>query len=47
MGHSKPSTTETIYMHLFADDYADEMAALGALAAMPRPKDSNVIRLRG
>lgn len=31
MGHAKPSTTESIYMHLFADDYSDEMGALGAL----------------
>jgi integrase len=30
MGHSKPSTTEGIYMHLLTDDHADEMAALGA-----------------
>ncbi|RAU93500.1 site-specific integrase [Mycobacterium colombiense] len=45
MGHSKPSTTETIYMHLFADDYADEMAALGGLAR-PHLGATNVVRLR-
>lgn len=46
MGHAKPSTTESIYMHLFADDHADTMAALGAMAARER-QASNVIRLRG
>ena len=30
MGHSKPTTTLSIYVHLFEDDHADAMAALGA-----------------
>ncbi len=32
MGHAKPSTTETVYAHLIADDHSDAMDALGALA---------------
>lgn len=31
MGHSKPSTTETIYAHLLSDDHDDAMSALGAM----------------
>jgi integrase len=46
MGHAKPSTTESIYMHLFADDHADEMGALGVMAS-PKPSAGNVIPLRG
>lgn len=45
IGHSKPSTTETIYMHLFADDHADEIAALGGLASPDRGA-TYVVRLR-
>ena len=33
------------YMHLFADDHADEMGALGAMAS-PKPSAGNVIPLR-
>lgn len=36
MGHSKTSTTETIYTHLLTDDHSEAMAALGAMAA-PKP----------
>ena len=32
MGHAKPSTTETVYAHLLADDHADAMAGLGAMS---------------
>ena len=32
MGHAKPSTTETVYAHLIADDHSDAMAALGAMS---------------
>ncbi len=46
MGHSKITTTLTIYSHLFGDDHADAMAALGAMAT-PKAKAVNVIRLRG
>lgn len=35
MGHAKPSTTETVYAHLLADDHSDAMAALGAMEAEP------------
>ncbi len=44
MGHSKPSTTETVYAHLLADDHSDAMAAL---EAMSRPVDApNVVPMR-
>lgn len=47
MGHAKPSTTESIYMHLFADDYADEMGALGAMTpARPAATANNVVPFR-
>ena len=42
MGHSKPSTTETVYAHLLADDHADAMSALGAMAAGPKRRSSAV-----
>ncbi|ALI24478.1 Integrase [Mycolicibacterium fortuitum] len=46
MGHAKPSTTESIYMHLFAEDHADEMDALGAMApAKPAAAANNVVPL--
>jgi len=44
MGHSKPTTTLGIYAHLFEDDHADAMAALGAMDRS-RP-DKNVLPLR-
>jgi integrase len=46
MGHNKVTTTLGIYAHLFADDHSDAMAALGAMAAQPKAKASNVIQLR-
>lgn len=46
MGHSKPSTTETVYAHLLADDHADAMAALGAMEAAPNC-GQNVVPLWG
>jgi hypothetical protein len=46
MGQAKPTTTLRIYAHLFEDNDADAMAALGALAD-PKPHAGNVIRLRG
>ncbi|MGW4479402.1 site-specific integrase [Rhodococcus triatomae] len=46
MGHSKVTTTLSVYAHLFEDDHADAMAALGAMDSTPA-RASNVIRLRG
>lgn len=46
MGHSKPSTTETIYARLLADDHADAMAALGSMGTEP-DYGPNVVKLRG
>jgi len=46
MGHAKPPTTLSVYAHLFADDHADAMAALGAMGS-PKPSAANVIRLSG
>lgn len=42
MGHSKVTTTLGIYTHLFEDDHAAAMAALGAMGT---PVADNVIRL--
>jgi hypothetical protein len=33
MGHTKPTTTLGIYAHLFEDNHADAMAALGAMGS--------------
>jgi len=44
MGHAKP-TTPGIYAHLFEDNHADAMAALGAMTA-PKPKAGNVVAMR-
>lgn len=46
MGHSRPSTTETVYTRLLADDHADAMAALGSMGAEP-DYGPNVVKLRG
>lgn len=35
MGHAKPSTTETVYAHLLADDHSEAMAALAAMETGP------------
>jgi hypothetical protein len=43
MGHAKPTTTLTVYAHLFDDDHADAMNALGAMGT---PVADNVIRLK-
>ena len=45
-GHSKVTTTLGIYVHLFADDHAAAMAALGAMEAGTLQGD-NVIPLHG
>ena len=45
-GHSKPSTTETVYAHLLADDHTDAMAALGAMEAEPN-YGPNVVQFKG
>jgi hypothetical protein len=45
MGHAKVTSTLTVYTHLFADDHADAMAALGAMEN--GISKSNVIPLRG
>jgi integrase len=47
MGHSKPTTTLGIYAHLFEDDHAGSMAALGALATARQPSYGKVIPLHG
>ena len=48
MGHANVRTTLDVYVHLFPDDDATEdMAALGALAAGPKPAYGNVIPLHG
>lgn len=48
MGHSKPSTTESVYAHLLEDDHSDAMSALDAMAtAASDAHAGNVIRLRG
>lgn len=44
MGHAKVTTTLTVYAHLFEDDHADAMDALGA---MSKQHASNVIQLHG
>ena len=36
MGHAKVTTTLGIDAHLFEDDHADAMAALGAMATSPK-----------
>jgi integrase len=46
MGHAKPSTTETVYAHLLADDHGDAMAALAAMEAGPN-YGPNVVPLWG
>jgi integrase len=38
MGHAKPTTTLGIYAHLFEDNHAEAMAALGAMATLRRPR---------
>lgn len=46
MGHSKVTTTLSVYAHLFeTDDHAEAMAALGAMGT-PRSTPSNVVPLR-
>jgi integrase len=44
MGHAKVTTTLTVYAHLFEDDHADAMDALGA---MSKQYGSNVVQLHG
>jgi hypothetical protein len=44
--HAKPTTTLTVYTHLFADDHSDAMAALGAMATPNAEAGGNVVRLR-
>ncbi len=45
MGHSKVTTTMTVYAHLFEDDHSDAMTALGSMAT-PRPTAENVVPIR-
>ncbi|MGB7871796.1 MAG: tyrosine-type recombinase/integrase [Mycobacterium sp.] len=49
MGHANVRTTLDVYVHLFPDDDASEdMAALGAMAAGPKPRyGGNVVPLHG
>jgi len=44
-GHSKATTTMTVYAHLFEDDHSDAMAALGAMGT-PRQTAENVVPIR-
>lgn len=44
MGHSKVTTTLTVYAHLFEDDHADAMTALGAMGQ--QTVAANVIPMR-
>ncbi|WP_234801137.1 tyrosine-type recombinase/integrase [Mycobacteroides abscessus] len=46
MGHTKVTTTLGAYAHLYADDFADAMAALGAMESGPT-YGGNVVRLWG
>jgi integrase len=46
MGHAKPTTTLSIYAHLFEANHVDAMAALGAMD-QPKTKAGNVIPLHG
>jgi hypothetical protein len=46
MGHAKVTTTLGVYAHLYADDHADAMAALGAMEAVPQHAE-NVVPLWG
>lgn len=47
MGHAKVTTTLGVYAHLFnTDDFADAMAALGAMEAGPTYGE-NVVPLWG
>ncbi|MGW4482018.1 site-specific integrase [Rhodococcus triatomae] len=45
MGHSKVTTTLSVYAHLFEDDHADAMAALGAMGSVPE-RANNVVPMR-
>ncbi|MGW5075966.1 site-specific integrase [Rhodococcus sp. NPDC004095] len=45
MGHSKVTTTLSVYAHLFEDDHADAMAALAAMGETPERTD-NVVPMR-
>jgi len=45
MGHAKVTTTLSVYAHLFEDDHADAMAALGAMG-QPAERGENVVPLR-
>jgi hypothetical protein len=48
MGHANPTTTELVYTHPYVKaNHDDEMAALGALAATPKPYGGKVIPLHG
>jgi hypothetical protein len=44
MGHAKVTTTLSVYAHLYADNFADAMAALGAMEAVPT-RAENVVPL--
>jgi integrase len=47
MGHAKVTTTLGVYAHLYADDHADAMTALGAMAEPDQDAYvGNVIQLR-
>ncbi len=45
MGHARVTTTVAIYTHLFEDNHADAMAALGAMGSPTA--SGNVVPLWG
>ena len=48
MRHAKPTMILGIYAHLFEDNHADAMAALGAMGLNAAEAEAgNVIRLQG
>ena len=44
--HAKVTTTLSVYAHLFEDDYADAMAALGAMGTPPPRQVDNVVPIK-
>lgn len=47
MGHSRVTTTLTVYAHLFEDDHSETMAALEAMSAPSAPNVTPLRRRRG
>lgn len=47
MGRAKATTTLAVYAHLFEDDHADAMGALGAMVVPKQTYAGNFVPLRG